>query len=161
VNHTKDMIEFNTEYSGRFAMDWYCVGFGNHLLRQYPLLLYDMYPPAFHPCVVSHSKNTVGLHSGIFSVCGLTGSTHQVGNVSGRAMVFLFPCQFKHCLSFTDSPFSRKIESKTQSSLVDTNSSQNSSGKHRGTSHKLCACVFYECLSDKMCSYWDLGRTLR
>nr|XP_029476327.1 zinc finger protein 618-like [Oncorhynchus nerka] len=28
----------------------------------------------------------------------------------------------------TDSPFSRKIESKTQSSLVDTNSSQNSSG---------------------------------
>ncbi|CDQ76207.1 unnamed protein product [Oncorhynchus mykiss] len=35
----------------------------------------------------------------------------------------------------TDSPFSRKIESKTQSSLVDTNSSQNSSGEHSGASH--------------------------
>lgn len=33
--------------------------------------------------------------------------------------------------SLTDSPFRRKLESAIQSSLVDTNSSQNSSGEHK------------------------------
>lgn len=32
--------------------------------------------------------------------------------------------------SLADSPFRRKMESAIQSSLVDTNSSQNSSGEH-------------------------------
>lgn len=37
---------------------------------------------------------------------------------------------FSFVFSLADSPFRRKLESAIQSSLVDTNSSQNSSGEH-------------------------------
>lgn len=43
--------------------------------------------------------------------------------------------------SLADSPFRRKLESTVQSSLVDTNSSQNSSGEHRMTCIYMDECV--------------------
>lgn len=43
--------------------------------------------------------------------------------------------------SLTDSPFRRKLESAIQSSLVDTNSSQNSSGEHWVT-YFMWMCVY-------------------
>lgn len=45
-------------------------------------------------------------------------------------------------LSITDSPFRRKLETAIQSSLVDTNSSQNSSGEQRVLSSYVDVCVF-------------------
>lgn len=69
--------------------------------------------------------------------------------------MFLFsvgvPLNVSTLLSFTDSPFSRKMESAMQSSLVDTNSSQNSSGEHWVTSACTLVCLFV----NRLCLHFE------
>lgn len=50
---------------------------------------------------------------------------------------------------YSDSPFRRKLESAIQSSLVDTNSSQNSSGERCVVSF-LCTSVYHFCSNKEM-----------
>lgn len=78
----------------------------------------------------------------------------ELGILSSIFHVFLplidFLCL---CVSLSlfnsDSPFRRKLESAIQSSLVDTNSSQNSSGERRVASF-LCPSVYHFCSNKEM-----------